>query len=302
MDLELPETSELAAFVQIVRTGSISGAAAELRLPRATVSRRLQRLEEKLEVRLLQRTTRRMQLTDLGEAFFPHARSVVNASEAAAEVVRRRDDHPKGLLRVSTPPLQGPFVDAMIDFMAAYPDVELELIASQAHEDLIERNIDVALRAGTSFDEGLTMRRLTSGDVMGAASPAYLKGAPRLRTVDDLAKHRCLVGFTKGLHPSTHWPLRDGGQVRIRGVMTSNDPTFHRRAAERGMGIALLPSIIAQPSFDAGRLVPVLPRRLGATGTMGIVYPERELMKAATRAFIDFVVDYFARGGVVGPA
>ena len=301
MELELPETSELAAFVQIVRTGSISAAAAELRLPRATVSRRLQRLEEKLDVRLLRRTTRRMQLTDLGEAFFPHARSVVTASEAAAEAVRRRDDTPRGLLRVSTPPLRDRFADVIVDFMEAYPEVEIELIASQAHEDMIARNIDVALRAGTHFEEGLTLRRIMSTDLVAVASPAYLADAPRLRTVADLAQHRCLVGFDGGLHAATHWPLRNGDKVRVYAVMTCNDPAMQVRAAERGMGIALLPRIIAEPALEAGDLVEVLPRRVGAQTVMGLVYPERELMKTSARAFIDFVVAFFEHGGEFEP-
>ncbi|MGH1339973.1 MAG: LysR substrate-binding domain-containing protein [Nannocystales bacterium] len=296
--METPETSELAAFVQVVITGSVSGAARELGLPRATISGRLQRLEDKLEIRLVQRTTRRLHLTDAGEAFFPHARSAWEAAKAAAGVVRRADDRPRGLLRVSTPPVQGlsretVFGDILIEFMQRYPEVELEVITSLAHEDMLARNIDVALRAGAALDLGLTMRRLRTTEQVAVASPAYLERSGRLRRLADLTKHRCLVGFERGLRPETHWPLRDGGKVRVHGGLAANEHSLRFRAARLGLGVALLPRFVCEAALGSGELIHVLPRTLGGNSQLSVVYPQRQLMKASARAFIDLVVERF---------
>lgn len=291
MELELPETSELLAFVRTAETGSISAAARELGVPRATVSRRVERLEDRLEVRLMRRTTRQLQLTDAGRELFDRARLAIDAAADAAEAVRRSDDVPRGLLRVSVPPLQGSFADAIHEFMARYPRVQLEVLQSTAHEDLVAKNIDVALRAGLSFDPGLTMRKLGTTELIAVASREYLDEAPRLRTVSDLSQHRLLVGFERGQTPATHWPLRDGGRVRVRGHLAANDVRFLYEAALRGTGVAVLPRQLLDRDLDGGALVHVLPRKLGTRGFVALVYPERQLMKASARAFIDLLVD-----------
>jgi len=293
MESELPETSELLAFVRTAETGSISAAARELGVPRATVGRRIERLEERLSVRLLRRTTRQLKLTDAGVELFDRARLAVDAANEAAEAVRRRDGEPRGLLRVSVPPATSTMTHVVHEYLARYPEVQLELILSTAHEDLIARNIDVALRAGSDLRPGLTMRKLTTTDRCAVASPGYLASAPRLRSVVDLAQHRCLVGYDRGEAPATHWPLRDGGRVRIKASLAANDAAFLRDAALRGGGIALLPDILVQSALDDGHLVRVLPRSLGGSSFVALVYPERQLMKASARAFIDLVAERF---------
>lgn len=293
MESELPETSELLAFVRTAETGSISAAARELGVPRATVGRRIERLEERLSVRLLRRTTRQLKLTDAGTELFDRARLAVDAANEAAEAVRRRDDEPRGLLRVSVPPATSTMTQVVHEYLARYPEVQLELILSTAHEDLIARNIDVALRAGSELRPGLTMRKLTSTDRFAVASPGYLAAAPRLRGLADLANHRCLVGYDRGESPSTHWPLRDGGRVRIKASLAANDAAFLRDAALRDGGVTLLPDILVQSALDEGRLVRVLPRILGGSSFVALVYPERQLMKASARAFIDLVAERF---------
>lgn len=293
MESELPETSELLAFVRTAETGSISAAARELGVPRATVGRRIERLEARLSVRLLRRTTRQLKLTDAGTELFDRARLAIDAANEAAEAVRRRDDEPRGLLRVSMPPATSTMTQLVHDYLARYPKVQMELILSTAHEDLIARNIDVALRAGSDLRPGLTMRKLRTADLSAVASPQYLASAPRLRSVADLAHHRCLVGYERGQSPATHWPLRNGEQVRIKASLAANDAAFLRDAALRGGGVALLADILSQSALDDGRLVRVLPRVLGGSSFVALVYPERQLMKASARAFIDLVAESF---------
>ncbi len=290
MDVDLPETSELQAFVRTAETGSISAAARELGVPRATVSRRIERLEERLATRLMRRTTRQLRLTDAGRELFDRARLAIDAARDAAETVRRHDDVPRGLLRISMPSVSGVLGDVVHEFIARYPQVNLELIRSSVHEDLVARNIDVALRAGTHIDPGLTMRKLSMMDLIAVASPDYLAAAPRLRTLSDLSQHRLLVGFDRGQTPATHWPCRDGSRVRVRAYLAVNDIDFVHHAALRGTGITLLPQLAATADLDAGRLRPVLPRKLGTQSFLALVYPEKQLMKASARAFIDYLV------------
>lgn len=285
-----PETSELQAFVAVVEEGSVSAAARRLEIPRATISRRIARLEERLGVRLAHRTTRSVHLTDAGEVYFDHARVAVESVLEASRAVCVADGVPRGPLRVSVPPLSdGPLRDALVDFVAAYPEVTLELIASSALLDLRAGKIDVAWRATTDLDEDLVARRLFAMDVHAVATPGYLAEYGTPASADDLRMHRCLRGFTRGERPATRWPLRVGGTVRVDGPLVSNDLRVVRDAVLRGLGIALLPTGFTQRYMDAGDLVPVLPAEVGAESQIALVFPDRNLRKPAVRAFVDHI-------------
>ncbi|MDP2310993.1 MAG: LysR family transcriptional regulator [Pseudomonadota bacterium] len=287
---DLPETSELLAFARAVEAGSLSGAALELGLPRVTVSRRLARLEERLGVRLLRRSTRRLTLTDAGEELYRHARVVLSAVRDADGAVRRTDGAVRGLLRVALPPGPGPWLhDMLLAFLTRYPDVRLEALYGTAHVDLIAAGYDVAIRASSDLDPWLVARTLARVRVMAVASPAYLSRVGTPQAPGELMDHKCLVGFTRGERPATHWPLEGGGAVRVEGIVVSNDITLLQAAALAGVGIALLPEILVAEHLAAGRLVHVLADRVGARTLLAIVYPEREFLPPAVRAFVDFV-------------
>jgi len=291
--MDLPETSELQAFVQIADAGSVSGAAQELGLPRATVSRRLARLEERLGVRLMNRTTRRLSLTDSGEALYQHARPIVLAVSAASAAVVRDDGRPRGLLRLSVPPLaNSSFRALLLSFVERYPEIELVVHSSTRHEGLVTGNIDVAWRAGQHIDPGLVARTLLRTELMAVASPDYLLRAGTPSEAADLASHACLLGFARGERPATHWPLVAGGQVRVSGKLVSNELSLLADAARRGLGIGLLPSPFIAADLENRTLVPVLKGVVGATSKMALVYLERRLLKPAIRAFVDFVVEW----------
>lgn len=295
MQPDPPETSELAAFVAVAAAGSVSAGALELRVPRATISRRLARLEERLGARLMHRTTRQLRLTEAGEELFGHARAILQTVDAAVQAVHPEDSLPRGLLRVSLPPSDNLRVAGMlIDFAERFPKVELEVMTTTLHEDLVARNIDVALRAGRNLDPGLMARQLAVADVLAVASPRYLASAGHPADAGELAGRQCLVGFARGERPATHWPLRDGGQVRVGGRIISNDLALLTAAALRGLGIALLPRVVCQAALDAGALTPVLPGVVGATSVIALVYPDRRLLKPATRAFIEHAVAWSA--------
>lgn len=287
-----PETSELQAFVAAAEGGSISAAAEALTLPRATVSRRLTRLEERLDAKLVLLSSRKMALTDAGEALLPHARSALGAVEQAAQAVLSKAGPPRGRLRLSTMPLDwGPLRRMVAAFVAHHPHVRLELSCTNRYEDLLADQIDLALRAGPELSPGLICRRLATTELWAMASPAYLEANGTPEGVDELAAHRCLLGFRAGEHPETHWPLRGGGTVRVEPALASNDIMMLAEAARAGQGIALLPSIVVRPELADGALRPVLTAQVGRRGTLGLVFPDRQV-KPAVRAFVDFVVTW----------
>jgi DNA-binding transcriptional LysR family regulator len=284
------DSEELLAFAKAVEARSLSRAAAELRVPRATLGRRLARLEKRLGARLLRRTTRSLTFTDAGEALYRHARIVLDALADAEACVRRSDDTVRGNLRVSLPPLvSSPLLDLVADFATAYPDVRLQLHFSTRHIDLIRDGYDVALRATTEIEPGLVARTLVRFDFVGVAAPSYLRARGTPASLGELRRHRCLMGFARGELPETHW-ASSGRKLELDGAMFSNSPELLARAAERGLGIAFLPKLAVESRIARGELVLVLPNQLRAEGRIALVYLERELVPAPVRAFIDWMV------------
>lgn len=294
---EAPETSELRSFISIVDTKSLTRAAAALQLPRATISRRLTRLEEKLGVRLLHRTTRSVALTDAGERFVGHARSALEAVSVAENALRvEAGGAPKGPVRVSVPHGLGqPFRDFVTGFSRRWPEVQLQVLATSELVDLAKEGFDVALRASSLETPGVVTRRVMRDVHVAVAAPAYLEahGAPRTR--GDLRKHRCLVSFAPGRVPVSSWPLLDGGRVHVTGTFVSNELALVRSAALAGLGIALLPLILVRDDLAEGALVHVLPKVVGADARVLVAWPEREFTPEAVRVFIEELVAWVAQ-------
>lgn len=285
------ETAELLAFSRAVDAKSLSRAAAELGVPRATVSRRLARLEERLGVRLLRRTTRSLVLTDAGEALYRHARIVLDAVSQAEASVRRIDDAIRGDLRVSVPPMLNQSFFAMLcDFAQRYPEVRLHVHFSSRLVDLHRDGYDVAVRASRGIEPGLVARTLAREPMVAVASPAYLAKHGVPRSSRDLRRHRCLMGFARGELPETHWPAERGGKLHVEGSFFTNEITLLCAAALRGLGIAFLPLLVAGPHLESGALVRVLPSVIQAETQFAVVYPEREFVPPQVRAFVDAVV------------
>jgi DNA-binding transcriptional LysR family regulator len=291
------ETSELLAFSKTVEAKSVSRAAIELGVPRATISRRLARLEERLGARLLRRTTRSLALTDAGEALYGHARIVLDAVNHAEASVRRTDDAVRGDLRVSVPPIMNLGFYAMIcDFAKRYPEVKLHINFSTQHVDLRSGAYDVALRASSELEPGLIARTLWRAPVVAVASPAYLaeRGTPRSQR--DLRDHRCLMSFARGEFPQTHWPFAGGGKIYVEGALFSNEITLLCEAAVRGLGIAFLPMMLVGELIESGVLVHVLPRLIEADSRVAAVYLEREFVPPQVRAFVDALAAWAVQG------
>lgn len=291
---EAPETSELAAFVRIVDSRSLTRAAAELQVPRATVSRRLARLEEKLGVRLLRRTTRSIALTDAGERFVTHARSVLEAVSLAENAIRREPGGaPRGPVRLSVPQGLGrEFHRFVADFAARHPDLQVQVLVTTDLVDLVKDNFDLAIRASSVETPGVVTRRVARDLRVAVASPAWLKANGTPRTRADLRRHRCLVNFTADRLPASEWPTLDGGRVHVNGVMVSNDIALLREAALEGMGITLMPMLFVRHDLEAGRLVRVLPNVVGAEVRVLVAWPDREFTPAGATLFRDELLSW----------
>jgi len=286
------ENSELLAFARTVEAKSLSRAAAELGVPRATIGRRLARLEERLGTRLLRRTTRSLALTDAGEAFYRHARIVLDAVAQAEASVRGADNVMRGDLRVSVPPILAPsFLEMITSFAKTHPDVRVQVDFSTRLVDLRKDGYDVALRASREIPSGLVARTIGRHTLVAVASPEYLasKGTPR--TVKDLRKHRCLTGFARGELPQSTWPA-GRGVVHVDGSFSSNELRLLHVAAVRGLGIALLPKFMILDLLESGALVHVLPGIVEIENRIAVVYPEREFLPPHVRAFVDTLVEW----------
>jgi DNA-binding transcriptional LysR family regulator len=285
------ETSELLAFARTVESKSLSRAAVDLRVPRATISRRLARLERRLAVRLLRRTTRSLVLTDAGEALYRHARIVLDAVGHAEASVRRTDQVICGDLRVSVPPMMNEvFYEMLTSFAEAHPQVRLQVHFSTQLVDLQRGEYDVALRASSDLAPGLIGRQLARNLSIAVAAPAYLsrKGVPR--TPRDLRNHDCLMNFARGEVPQSHWPLHGGGKHQVSGTLFSNDVFLLMHAARRGRGITLLPALLVRRFLETGELVHVLPGTIEGETRVALVYADREFVPPQVRAFIEAVV------------
>ena len=247
------ETAELLAFAQTVDAKSLSRAAAELAVPRATISRRLARLEERLGARLLKRTTRSLVLTDAGEQLYRHARIVLDAVGQAEASVRRTDETVRGDLRVSIMPMiNASFNEMVIDFAAQHPELRVSIHSSSQLVDLKRDAYDVVIRASSDLEPGLVVRTLARDPVIVVGAPDYLErhGTPRTRR--DLARHRCIMGLAHGDLPQTHWPAAGGGKVYVEGAFFTNDMLLRVHAAVRGQGLAMLPLIAVRSFLDVG--------------------------------------------------
>lgn len=284
---------EMQAFVAVVDSGSITAAAEQLGLTISAASRTLGRLEEKLQTTLLRRTTRRLELTEEGDAFLQHARAILGSVDEAEEQMAARRLRPVGRLRVdaATPFMLHVIVPLLAGFRERFPEVELELNSNEGIVDLIEKRTDVALRIGTLRDSTLHARPVGSSRIRVLASPAYLARHGTPATPDDLAAH-ALLGFNQ---PETlnDWPLRDAGGelLRIKPTIASSSGETLRQMALCDLGIACLSDFMTRADVLAGRLVPLFQdSAVEVRQPINAVYYRNTALAARITCFVDYVV------------
>lgn len=289
----MPSPERLGEFAAVVEAGSVTAAARALGIPRATLSRRVSGLEDELGVRLLHRTSRRMVLTPAGEELNRRARRLVADTDEAWAAVRRLDDVPRGLLRVSATTA---FLDELVvAYLEEFPEVQIEVRSTTRHVDLIGEGVDVALRFGEVRDPSLIVRKVVAGRRRVVAAPAYLARRGTPRQARDLADHTCLVGFGGDFTPQRRWPLVAGGGVEVGGRLAANDIGVLAASARAGLGLALLPDAAVAESVASGALVVVLDGVVEADASISLVYADREFIDPKVRVFVDRAVAMLRR-------
>lgn len=293
------DLNQMSLFVQVVQAGSFAEAARRLAMPPTTLSRQVAQLEDALQARLLQRTTRKLTLTDAGRTLFDQCAAQIDALRDAACQLAGESQTPKGSVRVAAPAGFLEFFEMgwIAEFLDRYPGVQVEFVLADAMADFIGEGIDVAFRGSAELpDSSLVARKVASGYLALAASPAYLAARGTPRRVEDLATHDCIraVGPTAG--PTT-WRLNgpDGPtQVTVNGRFSANSGPALKKAAIGGLGICLLPIGSLQPSLRSGELVEVLPGVANSVGNMYVVYPSRRYVRPAVTAFVEMTVQRLA--------
>ena len=284
--------TDLEIFARVARTGNMSAAGREMGLSPAVVSKRISLLEERLNVRLFQRTTRQLTLTETGEGYFKRVVDILNLIEEAENFVNRRNTTPRGLLKVTAPTSFSrlhiaPFLPA---FLAKYPEIELEFHLTDNFVDIIREGFDVAIRIGELQDSSLVQRKLAADTRVVCASPKYLEGAEQgiPTTLADLDFHNCLSAGAQD-----YWRLEgpDGQhQLRVKGNIRSNSFEFMREALLSGLGLGLRSTWDIGPELKSGALKVVLPEYRGSSNVaIYAVYPCRDFMPEKVNVFIEYL-------------
>lgn len=295
--------NEIQIFVAIVERGSFISASNHLRIPKTTVSRKIEELEARLGVRLLQRTTRKMSLTEAGQAYFEHCERILAEIDEAERAVGQLAEAPRGNLRVSASfSIGSHFLGRLLpEFLRRYPDVRVNLLLSNSQEDLVEGNFDLAVRAGRLADSSHASRTLAHLRAHMVASVGYAKEKGLPTTPEELAAHRTLALSPRDERGGRYaWALEEvcGGRKRpqnidvpINPVMVCNDADPIVQGVLGGEGIGFVPDLYIAEYLRDGRLLQVMPEWLSFAVPISAVYPSRRGLSPKVRVFVDFLAE-----------
>jgi DNA-binding transcriptional LysR family regulator len=291
--------NRVALFVNVVRAGSFTAAGDHLGLPKSSVSRSLTQLEKELGVRLLQRTTRKLALTDAGQAYYDAVSRAVASVDEADAAVRELGAEPRGRVRISAPPAFGnmDMANAFARFTRQHPGIRVEISISSRAVDLVSEGFDLAIRAGRLEDSTLIARRLGSAEAALFASPGYLRRRGRPKSIAELPAHDWILYRAHDGQAQLRLHDPDGGEhsVQVSAAIVSDDLPFCASAAEAGAGLALLPVHAVLNWLHAGRLEPVLPGWLHRGNSLYVVMPSTRQLPARVALVRDFLVEQLTR-------
>lgn len=281
------DLSQILVFARVAECGSFSAAARLLGMPKSTVSRKVSELEERLGARLVQRTTRKLSLTDAGRTYHRHAARIIAELEDADAAVSQMQAEPRGLLRV-TAPLSFSMLGPMIaDYMTQHPRVQVHLVCTDRVVDLVEEGFDLAIRAGRLADSSLIARPLGTLRWVLVAAPEYCNQHGMPRTPQDVERH---AGITFGSGPTPNlWTLHAGDKkasVRVTPRLTVNEVDIMRDAARAGIGVAMLPDYACAADVQSGALRRLLPSWHSTEVPVQAVYPTARHLSPKVAAFI----------------
>jgi DNA-binding transcriptional LysR family regulator len=288
--------ASITAFVRVAESGGFSAAGRRLNLSKATVSDHVQALENALGVRLLNRTTRRVSLTEIGRSYYERCVQILHDLEEADEIADAQQATPRGQLRVHCQQGIVQFVTpVVIDFLARYPEASVDLRSGHVMIDIVEEAFDLAISPFLPPDASLVRRRLGTFGLMLCGAPAYLEKHPAPQSPADLASHNCLRYPYVPSPDEWHFVDANGNPVvvRISGSLISSSPDTGRAAAVAGIGLVLTAPFMVADLLESGALVPLLPSYRTQEFEINAFYPHRRHLSAKVRAFIDMLVTWF---------
>lgn len=282
----------MRTFVEVARAGSFSTAARNLNVSTTAVSRQVADLERMLGVTLLRRTTRHVSPTEAGARYLPRAEAILGEIERLNAETSAVASAPRGKLRITAPPAVGNEVIAplAVDFVEAYPEIDLEIEFTERLVDLVAEGFDAAIRAGPLESSSMIAHRIVEMRYLICASPAYLERRAVPKRPGDIGEHDCI--HWRPAAERGAWTLVKGGaqvSVAIRGRLLMSNFAAGREAALRGLGLAILPLLTVRDDLEAGRLIPVLPDYEAHHGILSLVRPPTPFEPPKLRAFIDFI-------------
>lgn len=290
--------SSMEAFVRVVEAGSFVAAADRLGISTSSLSRLVADLEQHLGTRLLNRTTRRLSLTESGQAYYERCVTLLADLAEAEAMAGQSAAQALGTVRLtcSYSMAEQKVAPAIASFVERHPAVKFELVVSDRIVDLVEEGFDLAIRVGVLGSDRLVARRLGSMQLVLCAAPSYLERHPQPRDPADLAGHNALT-YAYSASPRL-WRFTDRAgevhEVRVAGNLHANSGDALRAAALEGMGVINEPDFLLDPALQAGRLVRLLPEYTGAGGDIWAVYPSRRHLSLKVRLFVDHIAAVFA--------
>ena len=295
----LSDLDDFYCFAQVVEHGGFSAAERTTDIPKSKLSRRVYQLEERLGVRLIQRSSRHFAVTDIGMNIYRHAQVMINAAQAAHDLVDHLSVQPRGVIKVSLPVsiAQNEIAKILPQFLKMYPEIKVQLLVSNRRVDLINEGIDVALRVRSNLDTdpNLIIRQFTHIQQHLFASQAYLNQFGELKIPEDLMQHHILSMSDE--HLDQYIVVHHQGQqkkIKVNPTVMGSDLMLLAQLACQNCGIALLPDSIVKDYLASGELVRVLPEWSAAHGIFHAVYPSRRGQLPAVRVFINYLVEHLS--------
>ena len=280
----------LHEFVAVVEQGGFTAAARQLNVSTSFVSRQVTRLEDRLDVRLLQRTTRKVHMTEMGQVYYERSREILNQLESLESEMADLQEKPKGLVRITA---GGEYAERFVapvvaEFVAKYPEVSVDLEASMEVVDIIEEGFDIAIRMSSLTDSSLIARKVEQRRIMVCASPSYLNEHGRPKTPEDLRTHNCLM------FPGMPWRFKYPDriqEVKVRGTWSSNNGRVLVAAARQGIGLVRFSEYYLDLLLQGGELEAVLEDYEIEDAATWIIYPNRRHLPTRVRYLVEFLLD-----------
>ncbi|MBI4693604.1 MAG: LysR family transcriptional regulator [Gammaproteobacteria bacterium] len=289
----------MEVFVRVVDTGGFSRAASQLRMPKATVTTLIQRLESRLSVRLLNRTTRRVSVTPDGAAYYDRCVRILAEVAETESALARTQSAPSGRLRVDVGVVLGRrvLVPALPEFFARYPEIHLELCCSDRPVDLMEQGIDCAIRGGDLVDNSLVAQQIGTLQFVLCAAPGYLERHGHPRHPQELLAHRCVNYFSPQTGKLFDWVFTKGGEtikLALKGQLAVNDAEAYLAAGGAGLGIIGMPHFMLGAEQDTPGVVPVLTDWRAEPLPIYVIYPPNRHLSAKVRVFVEWASSLIA--------